>query len=490
MSRRSWTLAGVLAVVVVLVGAYVLVTRARPGSTAKVPDQISLSKGDKTKIVRVALTDRAEGPLVIDKKAGKWTTDPPLSVALDDTSIDNLLDDFSSLNAQRVIEEKPTELSQFGLAPPRAAATATWEDGTSHTLLLGDKAPSGSSYYIQVKGDPKVYSVESYNGQHFHWTLKDIRSRTLTPAINWDEVSYVKITEPGGTVIEVRKKLESENKSFQLGFGQFLMTRPYRLPRGLDSQKQDTVIKGAQAVSISDFADEPLKPLSAYGLQPPKAEVVVRDKSNTLDLIFGDQKGTQTWFAVRGQPGVYLVDTSSLDFLKTKPFDVIDKFTFIPNIEDVDRIDIAAGGKTHTLVITRTVKKAANAPAATNVPSGPNGQAAQKPAEQPKDEVTTTYTADGKTVEEDNFKKFYQAVIGLQIEGETAHQVPDAPEVSTTYYLNKGESRKVKVDYAPYDRDFDAIFVDGTGQFALTKGQLSGMLDKLNLLITGQKVPD
>jgi len=488
VTRRSWTLIGVLAVVIVLVGAYVLITRSRPSPILKAPEVIQLSKGDKAKIVRVALTDRKEGPLVLEKKSGKWNTEPPVTAVLDDTSIDNLLDDFASLTAQRVIDPNPADLAQYGLDKPKAVATSTWEDGTSRTLLVGDKAPSGSSFYIQVKGDPKVYSVESYNAQHLHWGLKDIRSRTISPAINWDEVSYVKITEPSGTVIEVRRKLDSESKSFQLGFGQFLLTRPYPQPRGLDSQKQDTVIKGAQAVAVSDFSEEPPGPLSAYGLDQPRAEVIVRDKSNTLDFIFGTQKNTQTWFAVRGQPGVYLTDTSSLDFLKTKPFDVIDKFAFIPNIEDVDRMDITAGGKTHTLLIARTVKKAANTPAATNVPSGPN--AAPKPAEQPQDEVTSTYTADGKSVEEDSFKKLYQEVIGLQIEGEASRRVPDAPEVSTTFYLNKGPGRTVKVDYAPYDRDFDAIFVDGVGQFALTKGQLSRMLAKLDLLVTGQKVTD
>jgi len=470
MSRRSWTLVGVLAVIVILIGAYVLVTRTKPPATSKAPAPIELSKGDKDKIVRVALTDRAEGPLVLAKKAGKWGTVPPVTAVLDDNSIGNLLDDFSGLTAQRVIEEHPSNLAQYGLAPPRAAATGTWEDGTSRTLLLGDKAPSGASFYIQVKGDPRVYAVESYNAQHLLWTLKDIRSRTLTPAINWDEVAYVKILEANGTVIEVRRKLDSESKSFQLGFGQYLLTRPYRTLRGLDSQKQDTVIKGAQAVSISDFADEPPKGLSAYGLDRPRAEVIVRDKSNTLDLIFGTQKDTQTWFAVRGQPGVYLTDTSSLDFLKTKPFDVMDKFVYIPNIEDVDRIDITAGGKTHVLVISRTVKKAANA-----------GE---------QDEVTAAYTADGKTVEEDSFKKFYQEVIGLQVEGEMAHRVPDAPEVTTVFRLNKGDARTVKVEYAPYDRDFDAIFVNGVGEFALTKGQLTRMLGKLDLLVTGQKVTD
>jgi hypothetical protein len=416
------------------------------------------------------LSDRPEGTLTLVKKAGKWNTEPPAAVPLEPTTIDDLLFSFSALNAERIIEEHPSDLGQYGLAPPRAMGTGTWEDGTSHTLLLGDKTPSGSTYYIQVKGNPRVYTVQSFTGQHLHWTLKDLRSRTISPAINYDEVEYVKIVERDGAVLEVKRKTEAETKSFQLGFGPFLLTRPYVTVRGLDAQKQDTVIKGAQSVSISDFAEEPVKGLDAYGLARPRAEVIVRDKSNTIDYIFGDQKGTQTWFALRGQPGVYLVDTSSLDFLKTKPFDIVDKFTFIPNIEDVDRMDITAGGKTHTLVITRTTKKAAK--------------------QGDPDVVTAAYTADGKTVEEDSFKKFYQSLIGLQLEGEMAKRVPNAPEVSVTFSLNKGEVKTVRIDYAPYDRDFDAIFLNGVGEFALTKGQLRAMLAKLDLLIAGKKVTD
>jgi hypothetical protein len=468
MSRRAWTLIGVLAALGLLIGAYLYVSRPKPVPAAAAVHE--LSKGDKDKLVKVVLGDRTEGTFVLVKKADKWTTEPPVSVALEPTSIDNLLFSFSALNADRVIEEKPTDLGQYGLSPPRVTGVGTWADGTSHTLLLGDKTPSGGSYYIQVKGDPRVYTVPSYTGQNYHWTLKDIRSRTIAPAINYDEVEYAKITERDGTVLEVKRKTDAETKSFQLGFGPFVLTRPYSLPRGLDTQKQDALVKGAQSVSISDFADEPLKDLDAYGLAHPRAEVVVRDKSNTIDYIFGSEKGTQTWFAIRGQPGVYLAETSSLDFLKTKPFDVIDKFTFIPNIEDVDRMDVTAGGRTHSLVITRTTKKAAKA-------GDP-------------DEVTAAYTVDGKTAPEDNFKKFYQALIGLQVEGEAARRVPNSPEVTVSFFLNKGDVKTVRVDYAPYDRDFYAIFLNGVSGFALTRGQLSAMLAKLDLLVAGQKVPD
>ena len=181
MSRRAWTLIGVLAALVVLVGAYFVLSRPKPAPApaAALPE---LSKGDKDKLVKVVLSDRPEGTLTLVKTAEKWNTEPPVSVVLEPTSIDNLLYSFSALSAERIIEEKPADLGQYGLAPPRAVATGTWADGTSRTLLLGDKAPSGASYYIQVKGDPKVYTVQSYTGQDFHWTLKDLRSRTLSPA--------------------------------------------------------------------------------------------------------------------------------------------------------------------------------------------------------------------------------------------------------------------------------------------------------------------
>jgi hypothetical protein len=223
-------------------------------------------------------------------------------------------------------------------------------------------------------------------------------------------------------------------------------------------------------VRISDFAPEPVKGLEAYGLVRPRAEVIVRDKANTIDFLFGSEQGTQTWFAIRGQPGVYLTDTSSLDFLKTAPFSVMDKFTFIPNIDDVDRIDITTGGKTHALAISRTTKKA---------------EKAGDP-----DEVTSSYAADGKSVEEDSFKKFYQSLIGLQVEGEVSKRVPNAPDVSVKFFLNRGAVKTVTVDYAPYDRDFNAIFLNGVSEFALTKGQLTAMLGKLDLLLAGQKVTD
>ncbi len=467
MSRRVVTLGIVGVVLAGLVVAYVLVTRPRAVKTASTtPTLISV---DKDKLAKIVLSDRAEGTLTLEKKGKAWTVESAGQFALDQSTIDDIVLTFTSLTAERVIDQKPADLGQYGLAPPRAVGEAFFSDGTTKTLLLGDKAPSGNTYYLQLKGDPAVYTVWSSHGDQMHWKLADLRDKQLSPQINYDQVTYFRLSRSDGSVIELKEKSEKENKIYQLGFSRYLMTRPYSYPRGVDTEKQDQLIKGPQNIQISTFVSDAPTDLSHYGLAPPRAEVVVRDKTNTQDLLFGSEAGGgKTYFMIRGKPSVYTTDTSNLSFLKTTPWDIVDKFVFIPNIDDVDSIDITSKGIAHSLVITRVTKKA------------------EKAGE--KDTVEATYSVDGKKVEEDSFKAFYQQVVGMLVEGETAKKVPEASDVTVRFTLNKGPSKVATIVYAPYDADFDAVFLDGRDGFAIGHQQISTMLTKLNALAKGEKV--
>ncbi len=467
MSRRLLTLVIVLVVLAGLVGAYFVVTRAKPVKAAAA--QPELLKADKDKLVKIVLSDRTEGPLTLEKKGKAWAVGVPGQYALDQSSLDDLALTFTSLTAERVIDENPTDLKQFGLDPPRAQGVAMFSDGTTKTLLLGDKSPTGNTYYLQVKGDPKVYTVWQSTGDQMHWTLADLRDKKITPEINYDQITSFRMSTAGGTEIALQQKTDQQMKTFQLGFGKYLMTRPYATPRGVDGEKGDQLIKGPQQIQISSFVNDAPSDLSKYGLARPRAQVVVSDKSNTIDFLIGSEDGKdKTYFMIRGRPSVYATDTSSLGFLKTTAWDIVDKFVFIPNIDDVDKIEIARGGITHTLAIARVTKKA------------------EKKGEQ--DTVQATYTVDGKQVEEDSFKAFYQQLIGMQIEGEAKRKVPEIPDVTVRFFLNKGPAGAATITYAPYDRDFDAIFVNGRSEFALTRQQLTTMASKLDALAKGEKV--
>lgn len=103
-----------------------------------------------------------------------------------------------------------------------------------------------------------------------------------------------------------------------------------------------------------------------------------------------------------------------------------------------------------------------------------------------EDEVITTYYVDGKEVEEDPFKDYYQALIGILADAENDKELEENPEVKTTFFLNIGSEREVHVNYVPYDDDFYAVFRSGKAEFLVHRDQVETMLDTLEALISGE----
>jgi len=471
MRKRWWRLAAVLLVIAAAIGVTMYLTRPKKAPPSVDEDRPTLAALDRESLVKVVLADRVEGTLALEKKAEGWRASSSPAALLDGSKIDELASNFSDLVAERTVDENPTDLQQYGLAPARARAEGSFSDGTVKVMLLGDLAPTGNSYYLQVKGDPKVYTVWRNVGEHFHWTLKDLRDRTIAPAINPDEITYLRIARADGTVVEISEKSADETKGFQFGFGRYVMRRPYRHPRGVDAEKQEALLKGPLGIAIADFVDDD-PDLAAYGLAKPWGEVLVRDKANTLSYQFGaKRKDGMSYFRIGGKPNVYAVDAEKLSFMSTPTFDLVDRFAFIPNIDDVDRLEITAGGATHVLSLAREKQEAQEE----------GGEA---------EEAVTAYQADGKSVEEDSFKKFYQEVIGLLVEGEVRSPPSGKPEVRTRYLLNKGAVRDVTVSYVPYDRDFYAVFVGDACDFAISKTQLNAMRAALARLLARETLAD
>jgi hypothetical protein len=471
MRKRWWTLAAVLLAVAAAIGVTMYLKRPKNAPPSTALDMPTLAALDRETLVKVVLSDRVEGALALEKKAEGWRASSSPAALLDGSRMDELASTFADLVAERTIDENPTDLGQYGLAPARARAEGSFSDGSVKTFLLGDLAPTGASYYLRVEGDPKVYTVWKSVAERFHWTLKDLRDRTIGPAINPDEVAYLRIARADGSVVEISEKSADKKGSTQFGFSRYVMTRPYRHPRGVDIEKQTAFLNGALGIAIGDFVDDEPDP-AAYGLAKPWGEVLLRDTANTLRFQFGaKRKDGMFYFRIGGRPSVYAVEPEKLSFMSTPAFDLVDKFAFIPNIDDVDRLEITAGGATNVLTLARTEK-----------PTQKEAGAA--------DETATEYRVDGKIVEEGSFKEFYQKVIGLLVEGEVRSPPSGKPEVRTRYLLNKGAVRDVTVSYVPYDRDFYAVYVGDACDFAISKTQLNAMRAALARLLASETLAD
>lgn len=453
----------ILSVILILLGISFIVLKSQPsksGTSNQNQSAIKLLQLDKTKIVKMVLSSE-NGDLTMEKKDANWTV-ASASVKLMQDTIDAISTSFASFNADKLVETAPKDLSIYGLDKPSHAAKAVLSDGTESVIYIGNVAPVGSLYYVMLKDKPEVYAVSESLIENFLKTLTDIRDKSLT-AINSEELTYIKIAEVNKPVIEIKENPNQTKEQSDAGIGSLIMTEPYKETVTVDSSKLQTFLSSLSSIAIKSFVDDNPKDLSLYGLDKPRSNIIIKDKSNTLTLIIGkDSDENSVYFKTDSGSNVYTIDKSTLSSLKIVPFDVADKYAYYANIDSVSQVSIENQGKTDTLVISKTVKKAAKA-----------GDA---------DVTTYAFKLNGKELKEQDGENLYQNIVGLSVDGESSKQVSENPEIKMTFTLSSTPQKEVHVNYSPYNDDFYSIFKDGKSQFVISKSKLASLIDSLNKL--------
>jgi hypothetical protein len=462
MNRRL-VLIALTGALVVVVGLAVWFTLKPPGKAGQAAasdeaDKVEISKAELNDIKEMDV-DSPRGKLRLFKVGDNWKADTSYPVTLDKSSVEDLEYSFARLYSEKVIEKDPKDLKIYGLDPPVAIARAYLKDGSTIELHLGNQTPAGNTYYLQKKGDPTVYAVWMNHGEHFQWVVNDLRDKKLA-AIDPQKLKAVKIVRKGQPTIDIVSKDEQDDSEVVFSMGLYRMIQPYSRPYATDTQAMSDWLQKMPTFAIDKFVEDNVKDWARYGLASPSAELFMQDDKNTLHLYFGDRTrdGKDVYFRVAGQDSAYAMSADRLDFLDIKPFKLVDKFAFIVNIDNVDKVRVQGPGLDMTLSMTRATKKVKN----------DEGKET--------DEVVTTYFAQGKEVKEDPFKKVYQSLIGLFIEGENKAPKHLAPEVTMTYTLNKGRQRVHTIEYTPHDVDFYEVYVDGKTEFLMSRQQIANML--------------
>src|SRR5579872_2551665 len=80
----------------------------------------------------------------ISKAGGSWKITQPKPLAADQDSVNSLVSSLSSLSSDRLIEDKASDLSSYGLSSPAEQVAVTRKDGKVQTVLVGDDTPTGA----------------------------------------------------------------------------------------------------------------------------------------------------------------------------------------------------------------------------------------------------------------------------------------------------------------------------------------------------------
>jgi hypothetical protein len=447
MTRKIKTMVIALGVLVLLGGGYFGSTVYKKKKAETVPSSYTptprLGNLESSNLVKIETSG-----LTLEKKGDVWELvslegqTPPDGIELDQSQINSLTYSLASVWIDRVVEEEPEDLSVYGLDNPLARASVTDSEGKRVEYLRGEMTPSRTSYYVMEEGDPKVYIVSAYSADNFSFTLDKIRTRYLIPNFDISTLTHLTIELPEAR-IEIGPKPEMLPNYLTTSFTAFLMTSPYKLARGVDSEALGKLMEPLGSLQIEDFIDDNPSSLAPYGLDKPVKLFVQAKESEPLDLLIGSEAGGSRYAKLAGSGRVFTLRGLD-DVLTIKPFSLVDKFALILNIDLVERLTITGG-------VRRLDAEFQG--------QGDDG----------------VYFLNGKQAENKSFKTWYQAVIGLLSDAELPGPVnPDATgKITIEYQLNIFPGARASITLIPYNRDFYALSQEGTMEFLISRNQVN-----------------
>src|SRR5882762_155704 len=134
--------------------------------TAKAPADTppTILKLDEAAITKLELKKRDAEPIGLAKNnSGTWQIIQPKPFGADQSTVSSALASLSSLSTERLVEDKASDLKQYGLDHPAVEVDITERDKKTQRLLIGDETPAGSAVYAVLAGDPRVFTMASYN---------------------------------------------------------------------------------------------------------------------------------------------------------------------------------------------------------------------------------------------------------------------------------------------------------------------------------------
>lgn len=290
--------------------------KAFVGLSADAIEEIQIrSGGDTARVQRTGTAWRLVEPTAADADAGV---------------VGSVVSNLASLEVQRVVEENPTALAQYGLNSPRVDVAFRVKDQKDfRRLLIGEKTPTGGDLFAKRPDENKVFLISSFLDSVFNKTPFDLRDKVV--------LKFERDKADGMEVVNGSTKVQFARSGTDWRIVKPVAARAdYAATEGLMSRLSSAQMQKVVAPDAKD--------LRAYGLDRPALTATVLSGSSKATLLLGRADGDSRFAKDAARPEVFTVEESlftdlAKDVGEFRRKDLFDARSFTANRFDLRRGD-------------------------------------------------------------------------------------------------------------------------------------------------------
>ncbi len=264
-----------------------------------------------------------------------WGLLEPGAADADTGVVGTVTSNLASLEVQRVVDEQPADLTQYGLEPARidVAFRLEGQQDFEH-LLVGEQTPTGGDLFAKRPDETRVFLISSFLESIFNKTAFDLRDKAV--------LKFERDMADGVELLGTSTRLQFAKSGASWRIVEPIAARAdYAAVEGLITSLSSTHMRRIVAPETSDPRE--------YGLDRPILTATVAGEDSSASLLIGDQDVGERFARDAGRPEVFTVEESLLTDLSKGVSEYRRKDIFDARSFTATRLETRRGDETRTL---------------------------------------------------------------------------------------------------------------------------------------------
>ncbi len=456
---------------------YPLYDRSKDDTKDQIVQSITIKNKDDEYTVRYNAKDKV------------YLLDGYADISLAASGVEELVDIATTLNGYDKVEAVD-KLADFGLESPKTAATFSYHDNTTVTLLIGNETPDSAGYYARLQDSDEVVMIDAGIVSYFQLKKGQYIERNLiaAPTVKEDDANGAVVLKeltlkggPGKETLSLRQAATSDGEEYS--YSTFVITKPYK--RMVSETVSETLSSFTYLIASEGVVLHPTAADKAkYGFNDPYAvlditlavQTAKEEDENSTEFTYYNAASSKITVGSKDDNGnyyvmldghnvIYLVASSSLSSVVERTYvNTISQLLFLKTIVDLKQVSISADGKTYDFKLTHDASKEDS-------------------------DKQMIVVCDGKTLDTQDFRSLYSRLMGVSRYGETDKK-PTGEPLHKIVLTENDSSTFLTLEIFRHSGSLCTVRTDEGELFTVKVSDISTFMSLVKDYYDGKPIPD